>query len=928
MNTITPPTSPYKGLDHYEEKDSPFFFGRDVQCDLVIANLLATRLTLLYGESGVGKTSLLQAGVVPRLRTEPDIIVIVFRSWDHDPVARLSEAIRAAAGLQPSASESSLAETITECTEQLECDLIVILDQFEEYFTYHPQESDGNPFESYFSQAVNQRDLHVSFLISIREDALAWLDRFKGRIPNLFGNYLRVKHLDQTAAREAIRQPLGVYDRRLAEPEHLDIEPALVDAVLEQVRVGAVQLGRAARGIADGAAAGESRIEAPYLQLVLTRLWDEEQEVHSRVLRAKTLERLGGAERIIRTHLDDAMATLSSEERDLAARVFRFLVTPSGTKIAYHAADLADYAEATAEEVGSLLDRLSGQRLRILRGIADGKYEIYHDVLAAGILDWRARYLGPPSLEISNVVVLMLHGRSFDHMLGFLPHPDPAFDGLLRRAQPFTNPGWAGGPAVPTSPDAKLALPVAPDDSPDAVMEQLAMRGGRPTNRGFVTSYERKGRGLDPPAFGGLLGPLANLARRWLAPGRPTVKGRGPLAMACQPPENVPVLATLARQFAVCSSWFCSVPGGMWPNRIFAHAATSDGQTDVEIRPYTNRTVFELLEEHGTDWRIYHDETPQVWVFPALWDTPKRHANWFPLHRFTDHVAAGDLATYTFIEPNHRPPRHTLDHAPLTGESDLSNSQDPANNLVSDAAYDSFTPHGDSDFTRAEKLIATIYEALRANPELFDKTLLLVTYDEHGGLYDHVPPPTAVPSPGGFVSGPGRLQRALLYRKSAGSDFTMLGPRVPAIVISPRVPAGTVDTKLHDHASIAATLRALFAPGALPLTARDRWSVPFHNLATLREPRTDLPDLSAYARDVAPAVGVPRAARTDAAESRHSAMPAYYPPFLALAEQVRVHMEAVGEPEAAASAAGAAADRGAEISRAFAMGADRHRAAR
>src|SRR5262249_12586740 len=153
MNTITPPTSPYKGLDHYEEKDSPFFFGREVQRDLVIANVLATRLTLLYGESGVGKTSLLQAGVVPRLRTEPGITVIVFRSWDHDPVARLSETIRTAAGLQPSASDSSLAETIAECTEQLERDLVIILDQFEEYFTYHPQESDDNPFESYFSQA-------------------------------------------------------------------------------------------------------------------------------------------------------------------------------------------------------------------------------------------------------------------------------------------------------------------------------------------------------------------------------------------------------------------------------------------------------------------------------------------------------------------------------------------------------------------------------------------------------------------------------------------------------------------------------------------------------------------------------------------------------------------------------------------------------
>ena len=202
--------------------------------------------------------------------------------------------------------------------------------------------------------------------------------------------------------------------------------------------------------------------------------------------------------------------------------------------------------------------------------------------------------------------------------------------------------GWGRGPAVAASPDAKLVLPAGPDHSHDAVMQQLALTlTGAPRNRGFVRSYERKGRGLDAPAFGGLLGPFANWARRLSGGGGQAVKGRGPLAMACQPPENVPVLARLAREFAVCSRWFCSVPGETWPNRNFAHAATSDGQTQIEIRPYTNRTIFELLEDHEVDWRIYYDDTPQVWAFPALWDTPERHAKWFPLDSFTSHVAGG-----------------------------------------------------------------------------------------------------------------------------------------------------------------------------------------------------------------------------------------------------------------------------------------------
>jgi len=526
--------------------------------------------------------------------------------------------------------------------------------------------------------------------------------------------------------------------------------------------------------------------------------------------------------------------------------------------------------------------------------------------------------------EIAHVVVLMLENRSYDHLLGYVPHPDPSADGLLGGT--FTNPGWGRGPAVAASPDAKQVLPVGPDHSHDAVMQQLALRRGTPRNRGFVRSYERKGRGLGAPAYGGLLATPVNLARNLFAHPGPAVTGRGPLVMASQPPGAVPVLATLAREFAVCSRWFCSVPGETWPNRNFAHAATSDGLTQIEIRPYTNRTIFELLEDHQADWRIYYDDTPQVWAFPALWDTPERHAKWFPLDTFTSHVAAGDLAAYTFIEPNHRPALHTLDHAPLVGAPGLSNSQHPENNLVSNAAYDTFTPTGESDFTRAERLIATVYEALRASPGLFGKTLLLVTYDEHGGLYDHVPPPTGVPSPGGPISGAGRVQRFLLYRKCAAFGFTMLGPRVPAVVISPRISAGTVDAQTHDHASIPATLRALFAPGARPLTERDKWAAPFHGLCTLPEARTDLPDLSAHAAGLTSAISAPRAVAA-AAETGPAAVPAYYEAFLAQAAQVEQHLAAVGEPELATPVTGPAAFRGTQITRAFAAAADRHRGA-
>jgi phospholipase C len=531
-------------------------------------------------------------------------------------------------------------------------------------------------------------------------------------------------------------------------------------------------------------------------------------------------------------------------------------------------------------------------------------------------------------MAIEHVVVLCLENRSFDHMLGFLDHPDPAFDGLLHGG-PHDNPGWDGGERVAATPGAKKVLPYGPDHSHDSVMAQLGPAGRRsghhPANDGFVASYERKGRGLAPARMGGVLGPLLNwwLQRKQVA----TATGRGPLVMLCQRPGQVPVLSQLALGFAVCDRWFCSVPGETWPNRNYLHAATSDGETDIEIRPYTNRTIFELLEESGSTWHIYHDDTPQAWAFPALWDTPDRHANWYPTGRFAEHAAAGNLPSYSFIEPNHRPPLHTLDHEPIFGGLPaVSTSQHPENNLVSNAAYDTFDPDTDTDFTRGEGLIATIYEALRANPELFARTVLLITYDEHGGLYDHAPPPTDAPAPGGGRDALARILHAISHRKVHRFSFTTLGPRVPAVIVSPLIDPGTLIHQVHDHASVPATLRALFAPHAQPLTRRDAWARPFHDTATRQVPRTDLPDLSKYvpAATAASAGAVP-AARVAPAAVEEAQVPGYYDNFIDQADQVRKRLRKLGEPEIPAAGAPAGIVRATQTSDAFMQAAHRHR---
>jgi phospholipase C len=531
-----------------------------------------------------------------------------------------------------------------------------------------------------------------------------------------------------------------------------------------------------------------------------------------------------------------------------------------------------------------------------------------------------------PVAPVEHVIVLVLENRSFDHMLGFLDHPNPAFERLTDDGR-FTNPGWAGGPAVSVSPNAKPVLPIGPDHSHDGVIEQLSLdTHGNPTNQGFVTSLERAGRTPNRPKYSGLLSPAVNLFRAVVGPKKPSTAGRGPLAMLCQPPSQVPVLSQLARDFAVCTRWFCSVPGETWPNRNYLHAATSDGETDIDLRFYDNPTIFELLEKYGKRWHIYYDQTPQVWAFRELWDTPQRHANWYPFDDFLEHVDAGQLPAYSFIEPNHRPPLDLVGGGTAPGSPDLSNNQHPENNLVSDTAYAAFSAAADTDFARADRLIARIYERLRANPVLFERSLLLVTYDEHGGFYDRQPPPTNVPNPGTKQDWPTRISHFFLRPKAARFNFEMLGPRVPAVVISPYVPGGTVDTTVRDHSSVPRTVRDIFAPDADRLTARDAWAQPFHTLLTLAAPRrNDLPDLSRFIAPAGPGPGqVGAGPNTGAVQGSVSQ---YFQPFAQQADNVHRRLLRVGEDEAKATPVHATSpeERAAQITQIFTAAAQRHR---
>ena len=402
--------APYVGLDYFLEEDAGLFFGRDAERKRIIGNLRASRLTLLYAESGVGKSSLLRAGVSARLRQlaarraagrgSGRFVPVVFSAWRGDWRADLIAALEAAArpllpkdaelALRRDALEGAIEDVIT----AVDATPLVILDQFEERFLY---EADDDGFDDEFAHCINRADLRANFLISIREDAYSLIGpRFKARIPNVYGNYLHLDFLGVRAARDAVLEPVKAFNGRLAEDApRFEVEAALVDAVLEQVRRGRVSIGH--DGAPDVRAGDRAGVETAYLQLVMKRLWDEETAAGSQRLRLETLRRLGGADAIVHGHLDDVMAKLPDDQRDAAAAAFRFLVTSGGRKMALSSAELREFSDAPAVPLEPALEHL--ERERILRPIPSsepggvGRREIYHDVLAPAILEWRRRHV-------------------------------------------------------------------------------------------------------------------------------------------------------------------------------------------------------------------------------------------------------------------------------------------------------------------------------------------------------------------------------------------------------------------------------------------------------------------------------------------------------------------------------------------------------
>ena len=293
---------------------------------------------MLYGPSGVGKSSLLRAAVARSLRELPEQpLVVVFSSWSDDPNAALAEAVAEAPGCRERLAVAALERA------QAERDVYLVLDQAEEYFLYHADDGAGRLVRAMRCPPCS-RPLRVNVLVSLREDSLAKLDRFTGRIPSLFANTLRLDRLDRAAARAAIVAP-GRALRRARPAEPVAIEPELVERVLDEVGAGQIEPALGGLGAVEGSEPA-ARIEAPYLQLVMQRLWEEERAAGSDALRARDARaRSEARSRSSRSTSRARWRSSPTDEKDVAARLFNHLVTPSGTKIAHDVSDLADFGE-------------------------------------------------------------------------------------------------------------------------------------------------------------------------------------------------------------------------------------------------------------------------------------------------------------------------------------------------------------------------------------------------------------------------------------------------------------------------------------------------------------------------------------------------------------------------------------------------------
>jgi phospholipase C len=401
----------------------------------------------------------------------------------------------------------------------------------------------------------------------------------------------------------------------------------------------------------------------------------------------------------------------------------------------------------------------------------------------------------PPGLDsLKHIVVLMMENRSFDHMLGGLKAQDSRIDGLTGNE---SNPDTTGA-LVKVLPQAEFQSQLDPDPDHHFPAVDLQIFNGDtsdarvPTMQGFVKSYFNQQHNV------------AHSAK----------------IMYYFPPEKLPILTTLATEFAVFNGWFASIPGPTICNRAFAHYGTSFGQVSMDVFYVKEmyKSIYERMiasPPHTAKIYYFDDASSTMEIVNLLQHQPSLFGTF---EQFLSDCDNNSLPEYSFIEPNYN------DHPGDSGAL-----------IASDQ-------HPDHNVQEGERLIAQVYNKIHDNAELWKTTALLVVYDEHGGIYDHVPPPKCDPkAPDGGVASPNDTGTGKEFR------FDRLGVRVPAILISPWVPKATVvkgpqeGGRTFEHASIPATVTKFFLGSYDQRSAREKAADTFLDLLSLPVMRDDAP---------------------------------------------------------------------------------------
>ena len=407
--------------------------------------------------------------------------------------------------------------------------------------------------------------------------------------------------------------------------------------------------------------------------------------------------------------------------------------------------------------------------------------------------------------QIKHIIVVMLENRSFDNICGWLykpgTKPQPSqflppssaneYDGLKSSYFNPANPLYFKGQSANTYPIFDQAASTTdPDPDPEETFSNVTYQLFGPEAPSANATWPNLGFVIDYAKATGRNGPVE--------------------IMKPFSPAQLPVISALAANFAVSDRYFCSVPSQTWPNRSFVHAGTSNGNVNNGEIPnpfdWDVRNIFNVLEDLGADWRVYSDTdvVPPLTrlMFPNLWPYVD-HFHHFDT--FKQDCARGNLAQYTFLEP-----------------SFLINPNDE---------------HPPHDVVAGEQFLFDIWQAVSQSPA-WSETLLMITYDEHGGTYDHVHPPFGAALPDA-KSNPGQ----------EGFTFDRFGVRVPTVLVSPWIQAGTVfrspTATPYDHTSLLATLRDwLPIPENKMLTSARIAAAPtFEQVLGLPKARTDLPNI-------------------------------------------------------------------------------------